>query len=722
MRSKRSAARCIATASVSAFLVSQPGLGSHQAWAQSRSAVGSLAPVAARGVPAASPPSLGSVARPDLVLGAGLPGLERAAAGASLAPSPAPSLPAPTLEAAVGAERSAAGFGPAAQGAQAAVAAVQARPAEAEAALAGLFEAVSGRAASAPPAPALGPSEPAPPAEPSGLAAAKPAPARVKAQPVTVTWPDGTVHPISYNPRQRRPFFLVRWWRAALGLPEQVRRIRRFARRVDASVNGEITDDNLWWSINRLAAMENQEGILRVNNRPLINAWDNAKALKDVSRADLAQSSLDDEAIMRVFKKAMDLEEPTIQYQFAFAQNLHPLIVRLAHFLGTTLQERVLVVALKGRQVNMSIWSDEEERHGPILEKLYERVQDPERPGLTQQGEAPRLPRVERTAKLALSNMGNRALAEMGAAAAYLTVRANAQAGSPLERAMEGIYRDEVYHYAIMQLVSKWALGQHSRFARLYRLLRHDLDYRVPPATDRVVHRGLMPPLLLLEVIYVVNALDKRVDRFLRSIPEAKARAIVGPANVTDEAVAAAARRRENTVTLHARMEQNPDLTAKEVQTLSERFPGWIDASERALRASWIREVLSNYRRHSLAKPEYWMRKKGFAKARQEGVRVVLERALEEEKGKFLVLDFAGPVADPVLRIEDREAGTRVLWQESLDRMSMLQIGAVMEAETLGVLKELEEKREDLSYAELVRRLNKSSTYQAAPIPLIDDL
>ena len=568
--------------------------------------------------------------------------------------------------------------------------------------------------------PAAAPSSDATPPAPNGLK-----PAAKLAKPIVVTLPDGTEHPLSYDPAAPRAGFFTRLYRGVIGLPETVRRVRLFMKRVKASVDEEITDENLRWSINRLETMQNQEGILRNKNQDLKNAWPKVKLLKFASHDDLAGSSLDDEDVMKTFKTAMDLEEPTLQYQFAFAQNLHPLIVHLAHFLGTTLQERILVVALKGRPADMAIWSDEEERHGPLLEKLYERVRHGSRPPLTQQGAGPRLPRMERGAYLALSNMGNRALAELGAASAYLVLRANAKAGSPMEAALEGIYRDEVYHYAIMQLVSKWALGQHSRWVRLYRLFRHDLDYRNPEAADAVIHQRWFSPTLLFEVAYTILTVDKRVDRFLRTIPEARAKAILGEFNVTDEQIRAAALRKDNTVTKHFRMEQNPELTQADVERLDKRFPGWIVASERKIKASDIKEVVDNYRDNSLTRPDYWMRKKGFTKIYGNlADQAILERPLEGSPGAVLSLFFNGPIFSPIVRIFDRSTShdAKPLFERRLADLSMLQIGSLMDAEDLTVLQRLEDNKQDLSYLELVKRLNRSAAYQAAPIPLIDDL
>ena len=543
-------------------------------------------------------------------------------------------------------------------------------------------------------------------------------------EPITVIKKDGTVHPLSYNPATPKVGFFQGLWNGVVNIPNKIRLVRKYMARVDTLVNEAITDDNLWWSINRLQTVSIQEGILRPANNVMVNRWDMGSALKNVKPEDFGESSLSAESRIKLFKRAMDLEEPTLQYQYAFAQNLHNLLHTMSHFLGWTFQERLLLTALKDKSAAMSIWAREEIRHGPVLESVYNGTREMDRPPLQQQGEAPRLPRIGGPF-LGLSGMANRALAELAAASAYLTIKANSVEGSPTDHALDGIYRDEVYHYVIMSLVNKYALGQKSRFTRLFRIFRHDLDYRPPAPNDTVIHKSkFTSPLMMFEVAYALNAIDKRIDRFLKAMHPETAKELIGPTRLSQKELDADVAAGKIIPTKFFRMEQNSDLTKAEVDTLARRFPAWFDASERKVKASDIREVLDTYRQRSLTNPRYWLKRKGFKemKGAEFAGRTVIERELSSEEGTALRLEFESPGTQPVATVVDYAGAGTTLWTARVENLSLLQVGAIMDAEKWeGLAQTLEAKKKDLSYEELMQKMGSNRTYQAAPIAVVHD-
>ena len=461
------------------------------------------------------------------------------------------------------------------------------------------------------------------------------------AEPITITKKDGSVHPLSYDPSAPVAGSLRGAWSAVASMPEKIRNFRRFVGRVDELVNDAITDDNLWWSVNRLNTVTTQEGILRPSNNLLVNKWSMGSSLKEARPEDFRDSSLSMESRIKLFKVAMDLEEPTLQYQYAFAQNLHNLT------------------------------------------------------------------------------------AELSAAAAYLTMKANTVKDSPTDQALDGIYRDEVYHYVIMSLVNKFALGQASRWTRLARIFRHSFDYRPPAPNDEVVHRRkLGSPLMALEVGYAFLAIDKRIDRFLKAMHPETAKELIGPTRLSQKALDADIAEGKLIPTKFFRMEQNSDLTKDEVETLAKRFPAWFDAGERKVKASDIREVLDTYRRRSLTNPRYWLKRKGFKvrKGPEFAGRTVIERELSPDEGTALRLEFQSPGAQPTATVVDYAGGGTTLWTAPVESLSLLQVGALMDAEKWeGFAQALEAKKQDLSYEELMRKMSNNRTYQADPIPVVHD-
>lgn len=534
-----------------------------------------------------------------------------------------------------------------------------------------------------------------------------------RTEPITAVDARGLTRQLSYDPAVPAEPLYKAGWRFLRELPERVRRIRRYRARVKELVAG-ITDENLWWSINRLKALELQEGILRSDNRALVNQWPGAgAAVKKAAHEDFAESSLESESLMKLFKSAMDLEEPTLQYQYAFAQNLHNRLHRMSHFLGTTLQEHILAVALKGKTNQWSIWANEEVRHGPVLERVYNNARAPSQPPLTQQGEAPRLPRND-AQYLVLSGMANRSLAELFAASAYLTIKANAKPGSGVDVALDGLYRDEVYHYIIMAAVNRFVFGQ-GRWERLYRIVRHDYDYNPGAPEDKVIHRRtFMSPLAYWEVAYAIFSIDKRIDRFIKTQLNAeKAADLIGPTYVTDAELEASIARGEQTLTKPFRMEQNPHLSQEDVELLEKRMPaGWIDASERKISVADVNEVIETYRKTLLRNPEYWLRRKGFIRSDHApaGARMMLVRHFPVDDGSkhpklhAIMLDFPRDGGSPVVRIGDS-------FRASLDELSMRQIGAIMDAEDLGVIEKLGELKTDFTPQEIMDRVGKTPAY-----------
>ncbi len=520
----------------------------------------------------------------------------------------------------------------------------------------------------------------------------------------------GNEHPLSYVPgtaQESLGSILVRNLR---DLPEKIRRIRRFAQRVD-DLTEAVTDEELSWSFNRLEALVNQEGILRSDNTALLNKWTDRDQLKRVSHRDFADSSLEPVSVMKMFKATMDMEQPTLQYQYAFAQSLHNSMPRMSHFLGTTFQERLLQVALKGKPGQMAIWSNEEVRHGPILEAAFNAAEFPGFNKLEMQGAAPRLPR-EGGDYVARSGMSNRSLAELGASGAYLTLKANSTAGSPTDKVMEGVYRDEVYHHAIMSAVNRFVLGHESRLKRLYLILRHDLDFRPNGPNDRVRHyRRPFSPLMVLEYAYAMNKVDKRVNRFLDKLDPIEARRIIGPYYKNDAEIDAAVARGEHSRTNLFPMEVNPALTKADIETLIRRQPKNFSMARRAVKASDLQAVLDNYRKTSLKNPQYWLRKKGYDELGSDLL-------LKSVRGGSIALSFGERVGPNIAVMGE---GGEVLWSERLDTMSFPQIGAIMDAEGVEVAAKLRSTQGDLSYAELLKRLSNSPAYQKDPIVLVDD-
>lgn len=527
---------------------------------------------------------------------------------------------------------------------------------------------------------------------------------------------EGVAKPLAFDPQVPAEGLLRGLWRNIVNLPEKVRRIRRFMQRVNEEVDG-ITDEKLWWSVNRLAAMQKQEGILRMKNKDLINPWPEANLYQKASYADFRESSLDDESIMKYFGFAMDLEEPTAQYQYSFAHNLHWTIPWMSHFLGATFQEMVIAAALRGKTPEMSIWHQEEARHGSILEFVFNATRAPGRPVLWQQGSGPRLPKNKSTAHLAVSAMANRSLAELFASVGYLVIRANAVKGSPTDRALHGLFMDEALHYVLMSTMNKHGFGFKSRWLRLAQILYHSQDYPAPrPKDTRISRWKMLSPLAIWQGVYVTLKVDQRINRFIdENIPEALGKKMVGPVYKTPEEAMKAAMNGEHVLPMIFPMEQNPHLTKAKLRELGERFGEEVfSVDRRGVSERTLKQILDGYRRNSLSNPKYWVKSKGYQRLRSN----VVMRPLEKSPGHSLYIVFGGPNGPEAVIAKDPEGLDQRL-RRPLKDMTMLQIGKLMDAASVDVASQVGLKEEEMKPERLLQLLNYRPDYRDDPIPVL---
>ena len=474
---------------------------------------------------------------------------------------------------------------------------------------------------------------------------------------------DGVARQLAYNPA-------VPVKRAMPSPVSFVRDLLEYRRRLGRQLDA-ITDEQLRWSIDRLGALELQEGILRPANGDLLNktGWGTRKG---ITPSDFDDALLDRETLAHFMSNAMNYEGPADEYQFAGAHALHDRFPRIGHYMGVTLPESINAAALRGKSAPQSIWVREEKRHAHILETVHNAgIADGSIPKLETVGTAARLP--ETSAHKAKATMALRARAELSAGMAYALLRANAVEGSPAYHALDGILRDEIYHYVLMTAGNKVGYGQNSRWTRLFHIVKHGLDYPVPKAVDGHVYRRAFPPKALAMAAYTFLTIDKKIDRFVRSIPEGELRALVGPTYAKDADLAAHLERTGFRPTGNALQEQNPSLTAKYVEEISERFPGTYSADARRIDASYIEDVQAVYRKTRLETPSYWLSgKRGYEEARPG----VVERLITP--GATARIDF-GAEGGPVMGVYSASGIPFV--EVPMRRANMRQIGAFMDAE-----------------------------------------
>jgi ferredoxin--NADP+ reductase len=553
----------------------------------------------------------------------------------------------------------------------------------------------------------------------AGPAAAAPTPRSTQGPLYTVI--KGVRHPLGYNPALGvRPLWkdILEW---IVHFPSKIMGVYRYTKRVRQSLE-EITDDDMRWSLMRFGAFENQEGILRQGNRELVHDWKpwSAPSLVSVGPDDFNGSSVSRISIRKIFKQAMDREEPTRAYQYTSSMNLHNYLPRVAHFMGVTMQERVIAIALKGAPPERSVWAMEEERHGNIMETVYNLSRLPGQPEMREQGISPTSPKAGESS--ARSMLANRALAEIGAATGYLMLKSNAKKGSPSDLALEGIFRDEVYHYVLMDAARKWGFGMRSRWARLRNIIRHYNDNQLPEAVDAVVdERKGFSPLVIFEIAYAFYQIDKRVDRYLRTVDDKEGLRLVGKAYQNEKQVREAIARGEHTWTDPFPMEVNPEMSAHDVRELERRFPGRFDNERRRLKSEQITEILERYR-ETLRSPGYWQRKKGFAKVSADGAAVTrLERTVGfGEDAAAFTLAFPVSGAEPLVSIRAGEAG-RVVYEGPMKGLSLRQLGLVFGAESARALRAFDAVKKDFTPREIVGRLLDNPLYRRDPIPLDGD-
>ncbi|MBK7863798.1 MAG: hypothetical protein IPJ65_35370 [Archangiaceae bacterium] len=502
-------------------------------------------------------------------------------------------------------------------------------------------------------------------------------------------------------------------------IPGALGQWKEFKRRVDTLTKG-ITDENLDWSVNRMRLVQSQEGFHREGDMDkVVNNWGDGHthALSQLSSNDWEGSFVDFETIMKVFEQGINREDPIDLYQFTSAQVLHDYMPAVAHFMGKTLQELIILTALKGEvsAQEVSIWGAEEMRHANVLVNVYNGSKIENRPALEAQGISAKTP--YQSEKWAKSMMANRGTAELFAGAAYLMLMGNAKPGSPAIKALDGIWRDEVYHYVVMSAVNWEVYGQTNSLKRFYNIARHSFDGQNPTATDAIEHeRKGLSPLGVMQLLYAAKAINKRIQTYLKQTTGENADALkelVGKYYKTDAEVEAAVKAGKHTLTPYADQEQNPMLTEERVRTLQARFPGLYDEARRQIDTAMISDVLARFRETKLSSPQYWLRKEGMEQLTADAGGTTLAKSLGDATMR---LEFpAGGKASVTLSREDE-----TLFSATLDDLPLLQIGLLMSAEDSSVLEKFKEEKyaTDLPYDVLVRRMGARDAYRESPIRL----
>ncbi|HSI03569.1 MAG TPA: hypothetical protein VLC93_03800 [Myxococcota bacterium] len=530
---------------------------------------------------------------------------------------------------------------------------------------------------------------------------------------------------LAYNPFTERENAGITYLRALLS-PKENRRVRaefkRFKKRVN-DIMAQVTDKDLMWSFSRLDKVRLLEGISRHDGTPLVNLWPHGTKVAHVDQSDFDDSTLPREDLALLFKAAMDIELPASMYSFASAAPLHDYFHDIAHFMGSTLSERVTASALHGngkKRHETAVWSQEEERHGPVLDAIYNGIKVEGEPVLHAQLSYPIVRDV--TAKGAKQMMLRREFAEIVAGTAYLVLKGNAKPDSNADKALDGIFRDELYHSILMQAGVKAAYNP-SRIGNVVMILHNALQARGDTATDEVRYR-VPEPLLVLETTYAFMAMEKRIHQFMKRFSIEDLRKAVGPVYATEKALQDAVDRGEHARTRHYEVEQNPDLSEAEVAALVKRFPERFDLANRNIRESELAKILDLYKANHLARPSYWLERKDFVEGASSDGSRVLERKYTD--GSSLTLTFPKAGGLPWVKMD---TGAFVTFDQSMADMSFREIGALMATDSAVAFAKGRDEAPDLErtdkrawFTELVLNLSSRKTYQAAPLTIVRDV
>ena len=531
---------------------------------------------------------------------------------------------------------------------------------------------------------------------------------------------------LAYNPFNERENAGITYIRALLS-PKENRRIRaefkRFKKRVN-DIMAQVTDKDLMWSFSRLDKVRLLEGISRHDGTPLVNMWPHGTKVAHVDPSDFDDSTIPREDLALLFKAAMDIELPASMYSFASAAPLHDYFHDIAHFMGSTLSERVTASALHGngkKRHETAVWSQEEERHGHVLDAVYNGIKVEGEPVLHAQLSYPIVRDV--TAKGAKQMMLRREFAEIVAGTAYLVMKGNAKPDSNADKALDGIFRDELYHSILMQAGVKAAYNP-SRLGNIIMILHNAYQARGDTATDEVRYRA-PEPLLLLEVAYAFMAMERRIHQFMKRFSIEDLRKAVGPVYATEKALQEAVDRGEHARTRHYEVEQNPDLSEGDVAALVKRFPDRFDLANRNIRESELVKILDAYKANHLSRPSYWLERKDFKDlaVAADGARV-LERKYAD--GASLTLTFPKAGGLPWVKLD---TGFLLTVDQSMADMTFREIGALMASDSAESFAKARDAAPDLErtdkrawFSELVLNLSSRKSYQAAPLTIVRDV
>ncbi len=285
--------------------------------------------------------------------------------------------------------------------------------------------------------------------------------------------------------------------KGVLNLPKVYTRMSELIKK---EMQAETLDQYLW----SFSGFHHQPQIANYRQR----AW-NKVSLSEIEPSMVKEMSVEEFVKILIF--SMEVEDPTIDYQYESGKAFQKLLPRLGRFMGKD-EFQKQASEENGFKACESAWCAEEIRHGNIFANIVERLTG-KKPSRDNPNQAvPYGSDIES----ALKHLGTRQTYEWNASSAYFLLLAHSTGA--LHEAIANVMRDEVKHLTIMSAANDYIYGNRP-WHRFGRLAKNAVKALWQQKDSRSTGSSVKDPAILLAGAMSHLIVEYRIRQYLRTLP-----------------------------------------------------------------------------------------------------------------------------------------------------------------------------------------------------------